>query len=519
MSEYLHYLRRAVGLLSAALLLGGCAGYQAKVAGTVGSAKAGRIDLALAELEKNNTGKDRDLLYYMEKGELLRMQGDFAASTAALAEADAKVREWEEAVKADPSKVIGDIGSFVLNDTTRRYDGRDYEKVFLSVRLAQNHIASGDWDAARVEIKKMHEREAIIAEFRSKELEEAKKGAEEKGVEISSPKEIAGYPVDTLNAPEVLALKNAYESAVANYLAGFVYEALGEPSLAAAGYRKAIEMRGGNTPLIEEALKNLDGSRTRLLAAGVDTLFVVETGNAPAIASRMLPIPLPIPGKNGLRVVMTPISWPVVQENELLASPAQLRINDTTVPLTAMTSIDHMARRAISDEMPGIIARSSIRAIVKGATQAAIQDNAGGVGGAVLSLVAGIAAVATEQADERAWRLLPNGFAVGRAILPFGSHRLTVDSPLGPVTRDIQLSGKYALVSVRHSGPAVYLAQTPFNPLLEPPKIAPAEPVVPVETAAPVASAKAGGKAVKSKTAPAAKAKTASQTPQSRRTQ
>lgn len=503
--------QRWISLLLGIFLLAGCAGYQTRVAGTVDSAQAGRLDLALADLEKNNAGQDKDLLYFLEKGELLRMQGDLTASTAAFAEADAMVRAWEDAVRNDPAKLAGEVGAFILNDTTRRYDGRDYEKVMLSVRLALNYVAEGNWDAARVEIKKMHEREALIAEFRSKELDKARDDAEAKGVAVTSPKEIAGYPVDTLNAPEVLALKNAYESAVANYLAGFVYEALGEPSLAAAGYRKAIEMSGGSSPLIEEALHNLDASRARPLSAGVDTLFIIESGGAPAIVSRTLPIPLPIPGKNGTRIVMTPLAWPVVQASAPLALPDQIRLDDSRIELAPLTFVDHMARRAIADEMPGIIARSAVRAIVKGAAQAALQDNAGGAG-AIIGLVAGIAAIATEQADERVWRLLPNAFSVGRAILPFGTHRLSIDSPLGAFEHEIRLSGKYALVSVRQAGSGVYLAQTPFDPLLEPPAAkATAEPAAtaPTAPAKPEKAAKAPkarSKSVKSQAAATASA-------------
>ena len=44
----------------------------------------------------------------------------------------------------------------------------------------------------------------------------------------SGSKEINGYPVETLNDPEVLALKNGYSNALSHYLAGFLYEVLGE---------------------------------------------------------------------------------------------------------------------------------------------------------------------------------------------------------------------------------------------------------------------------------------------------
>lgn len=484
-----------------AMLLGGCAtGYNSKVGSTIDAVRTGALDAALADLDAKNQGKDKDLLYYLEKGELLRMQGNYGDSVSSWSQADAKVIEWEEAVKTDYAKVLGNVGSFVLNDTTRRYDGRDYEKVLLSTRLALDYVAQGKWDLARVEIKKMHEREAIIAEFRAKDLDDAKAKAEEKGLKATSFKDLQGYPVETLDDPEVKALKNSYESAFANYLAGFVYEALGEPSLAAAGYRKAIEMRGA-TPVLSEALARLDqrtgaaagkqkavkktakGKAVAVEPQGVDTLLIVETGYSPAITSRVLPIPLPIPTKGGLSIVMTPLSWPVVEKGDASVVPGLLTVNGNALPLTLMTSVDQMARRAIADEMPGIIARSSVRAILKGAAQKAIQDNVSGAGGAVLSIMAGVAAVASEQADERTWRTLPGFFSIARSVLPHGKNQLTLGLGGLPVTREVSLSGKHAVVVLRTSGEVVYLSQTPYDES-QLPAVQPAAPAKAVKPAA-----------------------------------
>lgn len=470
-------------LLTGAALLSGCVtgGYHQQVASTLNATKSGAVDVALTDLEEKNPGKDKDLLYYLEKGELLRMKGSAADSRDSWLQADGKVREWEESVKTDPSKVMGDIGSYLINDTTRRYDGRDYEKVLLSVRLALDHLTLGDWDSARVEIKKMHEREAIISEFRSKELDEAKKKSEEKGLKTTSFKELNGYPVETLDAPEVRALKNAYESAIANYLAGFVYEAQGEPSMAAAGYRKAIEMRPGEK-LLEAGLKGLDkrASASRGKKAEVDTLFLVESGHAPAITSRTLPIPLPIPGKNGTQIVLTSLSWPVVEPMDISQVAGSIAVDDKSQPLTLVTSVDPMARRAMSDEMPGIIIRSSIRAITKGAAQKAIQDNSSGMGlaGALLSVAASVATVASEKADERTWRTLPGMYSITRANLTPGSHRVSIDTPLGPVTREVRVSGTHAVVVLRSSGNALYLTQTPYVEPVSSAELKSPEPVV-----------------------------------------
>lgn len=464
---------RSLALLGSLALVSGCAGYSQNMASTMDAVKAGSIDGALSNLEASNTGTEKDLLFYLEKGELLRMKGDYAQSRDTWLQADEKIRLWEDAVKADSSKVLGDIGSVLISDTTRRYDGRDYEKVFVSVRIALDHLALGDFDAARIEVKKMHEREAIIAEFRAKELESVKKESEKKGLKATSFKELDGYPVETLDDPQVKALKNSYESAFANYLAGFVYEALGEPSLAAAGYRKAIEMRPGEATL-EEGLKGLDGrvSQMRQNKPGVDTLFVVETGYAPTIISQTIPIPLPIPTERGLTMVLTALSWPVLQPVDSSVVPSNLILDGKPQPLVLITNADQMARRALADEMPSIIIRSSVRAIAKGVVQKQVQDKAASLGlaGALVGAAASVAAVGTEKADERTWRTLPAFYSVGRAMLPPGTHALSL---AGRPAKEINVSGKHSVIVIRMAGNGLYLAQNPAQNLPEPEIMAP----------------------------------------------
>jgi hypothetical protein len=312
----------------------------------------------------------------------------------------------------------------------------------------------------------MHEREAIIAEFRAKDVESAKEDAQKKGLKATSTKQLAGYPVETLDDPEVRGLTNSYESAFANYLAGFVYEALDEPSLASAGYRKAIELHPGNDTL-ENGLKDLDDrislKRRQNKESGVDTLFVVETGFAPKIESKTLPLILPIPGSGGISMVATPISWPVINPVNTSIVPHTISLDDKPLPLVMITNVDLMARRALSDEMPGIIVRSSIRAVVKGAAQREVQKQASSFGmfGALVSMAAGAVAIATETADTRNWGSLPGFYSVGRMTLTPGAHTVAIDTPRGRETRDIKVSGKQAVVVLHSSTSGLSLAQTP----------------------------------------------------------
>ena len=238
---------RKILIVCIALTLSACKGtlrsYNEESQQTQIQASGKNLDQALANLEKNNT-QEKDLLYYLEKGELLRLDNKISDSRDAWLQADEKIRLWEEAAKNTPETLIGDLGTLVINDKTRRYDGQDYEKIMLSTRLALDHVALGQWDKARTEIKKTHEREAVIAALRAKEVQKLEQQAKTQGITLNT-RDLTGYPVETLNDPAVTALKNSYQSAFSHYLAGFVYEALREPSLAAPGYRKAIELRPG----------------------------------------------------------------------------------------------------------------------------------------------------------------------------------------------------------------------------------------------------------------------------------
>jgi hypothetical protein len=461
-------LIRSFTLLVGIVLLSGCVGYNQQMSNTLAATRSGSLDLALSDLDKNNSNKQNNLLYYLEKGELLRMKGDFAQSRDSWLIADEMIRHWEESAKADPLKILGNVGSVFINDASRRYDGRDYEKVFVSVRLALDHLALGNFDQARTEIKKMHEREAIIAEFRAKDFESAKKESEKKGLKATSYKELNGYPVETLDDPQVKALKNSYESAFANYLAGFVYEALGEPSLAAAGYRKAIEMHPGESTL-EAGLGGLDERISKVRQTGqsilaTDTLMVVETGSAPTITSQTFAIALPLPTKDGFNTVWVPLSWPVIIPTRYFDVTNSITIDTKPQSLVMITNVDQMARRALSDEMPGIIFRSSIRAITKSAAQRAVQKNSDNMGmvGLLFSAAANVAALATENADERSWRTLPAFYSVSRAQLTPGFHTVSINTPNGLITREIHVSGTHAVVVLHTSGNSLYLAQPPY---------------------------------------------------------
>lgn len=442
--------RRLLVAVLASATLAGCANmasHDALVSRMDAGARAGGPGAALKELEASATSDDQRaaLLYNLERGALLRQANRYGDSTDAFLLADTKVKVWEEAAKTDPQKLMGYVGAALISERLKNYEGQDYEKVWLTTSLALNRVAVGNFEDARVDIKRTHEREAVIAEYRAKEtstaVEEAKsKGAEAKGIELN------GYPVETLNDPEVLALRNGYQNALSHYLAGYLYEAMNEPGLAAPGYRQAIELRPG-APLLEEGLRGLDqrtGFTWKRRQKMTDVLFVIEAGNAPARKPRGFTLPIPV----GASIRTVSISYPVIEpSNDALLS--RLTAGGTDLNLERVVDVNVMARRALRDEMPGMIARGMSRALAKAVLQDQMQRQAGALG----AILGAVASAATEQADDRMWRTLPGRVYIARGYLPPGTHRLSVDGrDLGA---DVTLDGQYAVVPLRITDSAI----------------------------------------------------------------
>ena len=149
--------------------------YDDELKETVKLVNNGSVKQAINLLEKNNEPgvitKDKDILYYFENGELLTLDNNYAAGRDSWLKADEYVRQWEDAVNTDAAQMLGSVGSYLVNDKTRRYEGQDYEKVMLSTNLTLNHIMLGNYDLARIEMKKTYEREKLIESFREKEYD------------------------------------------------------------------------------------------------------------------------------------------------------------------------------------------------------------------------------------------------------------------------------------------------------------------------------------------------------------
>jgi hypothetical protein len=173
----------------------------------------------------------------------------------------------------------------------------------------------------------------------------------------------------------------------------------------------------------------------------------VQSGLAPARDSIRVPLPLPISGN----VVITPLSFPIIKPDTSTTPFAQIGVNGQQLNLTLLNSSTAMSRRALRDDMPGIIVRTTVRAVTRGVAQKQINET-----NPLAGLAVGITSAVLEGADTRTWRTLPDNTQVVRLRLKKGEHQVTLPSAVGGSVVKITVDQRYQVISLRAVGSQVF---------------------------------------------------------------
>ena len=128
-----------------------CATYYQKRIEFQKSFSAGDLEGAKAFLDKNKKAaekKDR-LLYFMDKGVVEHMLGNYAESNEAFEQAYMFMEDYR--------KIFGsDALALITNPMTKPYTGEDFEVVLIHYYKALNFIMMGDLKTALVEVKRIN---------------------------------------------------------------------------------------------------------------------------------------------------------------------------------------------------------------------------------------------------------------------------------------------------------------------------------------------------------------------------
>lgn len=386
--------------LGALLALSGCATFTEQFSGVEHKMIQGHPDQALSMLEKD-PGPERDrVLYLLNRAMLQRMNGKLEDSNASLEQAKTIIKQLYA------TSVTETAGSLTVNDATRSYTGAPYEQVMVHLIEALNYLQLGKLDDARVEVLQM--------DVRLRELHQEKRSA-------------------------------YMEDAFGRYLAGMIYEDLGEYSDAMISYRKAFQayerqQKDFHVPVphgLQLALLRLSkrmgldneeknyASRFNIHEFETVTqrrdqgrlVLILGNGLAPRIHEKSITIRDHIHGQ----VHRIALPYYSNRDNRPLLGGMSIKADGHEQQASLVDNIDAVAKKSLEEEMPTIRARALARAVAKAnmvnATKRKNDQNH-----PMLGLLANVFTVATERADTRSWVTLPSDFYLASMSLPPGHY-------------------------------------------------------------------------------------------------
>lgn len=447
-------------ILATTLLLVGCASNPFSSYKNISDQQIAKINTgaAASAMKPEETS---DMLYNMQYGLLTRMNQQYPTSNIYFGRAQDVMSLWANSwLDTTGGKASLETRSLLLNDSSNAYQPRGYERSFTAMYYALNFIDLNDFANARVEIKKMYELEEATKIYNqalyTKYEIDSEKDRQDQTSNYLYQQIVKNYDFTDINSPRVLALKNSYQNAFGQYLAGFVFEALGEPSLSRPGYLNAGKLNPTNT-LIQQSINNLDNG-VQPKSNTTDLLIVEEVGHAPQIQSveAHVAIDLNFVGTNRDCINVINIFYPKLVPDDSNAPLYPYQLDSRSMMPLPMVDVNLMAARALHDETPHIISRNIAAAIRNIATAQASCSVSDPLVGAILNIGGAVGGVLLDTADERILTLLPSKININRVNLPYGKHTITVQINGHTHTQEIILNQPYQILAFRIFGDQVF---------------------------------------------------------------
>lgn len=352
------------------------------------------------------------LLYYFDRAALLQRLQNYQASSRDLEQAELLIEEFTV------TSITQATTSFLVNDMTMDYSGEDFEQVMVNAINALNYLYDQDYQGAGVEARKVNTRLVVLN--------------------------------DKYEGKAVYK-----EDAFARYLSAFAHEALGDYNSAYIDYKKAYQgfkdyhrFFSMPIPMMIRAdllrLARWQGfeddyqywrkefgrklpTPSRRPVQQAELMLVVYDGLIPSKRTKYVAAPITTPDDKPytLKVAFPEFAprEPAISRVRIGTPAGKIYVSQVVEPLSSIAyknleqRLGLIAAKAIARATAKYIAAYQVRRATKSSDQ--------GVN-LLVGLATNIFTMATEQADTRSWRTLPNRFHIIRLPLEPGRHELEV---------------------------------------------------------------------------------------------
>jgi len=423
--------------------------------------------LATASLnDRKKTFKDEELLQ-ISTFSRYGIKGDLTKSSSGFLSVDKKISGWEKTTSEKMNSSLSEFISYSFGNfgDTSAYEPRPFESTLLSFNLALNHSISGYNDLAAIEARKIGEKENFIERLNIKTLEAIK---EQQSIDfdlgpdaraISKIEMIEDYPIEIFKpAKNEIQIRNSYQSAAANFLAGYIFESEGDKSLASPAYIKSIELMP-NSKIFVDSLLNLDKKKNTQNSS--DVLFIFELGLAPRLVTKKYRFDV----ATNMGRKFTAITLPVIDDFDKKPDKlGQAYIDEKQLNIELTADIRQLINRDLRDSMPKYLTMATSKALLELSSQMSLSFFSKGLqktdrglsrllGSAMLTALYG-----RGDFDVRTWDSLPESIYMARARVAYGEHEVGFQPRSMPNKIKVTIDKPYQIVNIRIIDKNAFLA-------------------------------------------------------------
>jgi uncharacterized protein len=390
---------------------------------------------------KGSAYKEKDrVLYYLDVGMLYHYAGRYEESNEALSEAEFAIEELYT------NSISKSVGSGVLNDNAQDYDGETYEDLYINVFKALNYIGLNDTENALVEVRRLNNKMNLLQDKYDALYDEYNRSGEETQANVDK------------------VINDFHNNALARYLGVILYRAMGDyddaridldyfnqsflnqPLLYPFPISTAPEIRpreGSAIPVNVFAFTGQSPGK-KSVTYYIDTMsnslfFSTVDQNEDDYLRELADIDgMIVPGLNyGFHMKL---QFPKMFDRGIEINRIEVYADGQLVGQLGLTEdIEHIAQMTFAKELPLIVGKTITRAVVKGvakevgqyATDSVIDDQIGGLGGALLKIAVNaatdVAVDATENADLRVSNFFPAKAYTGEFYLEPGTYDFSIN--------------------------------------------------------------------------------------------
>jgi len=355
---------------------------------------------------------------FIDKGLLEHYAGNYANSSQDLQEAERLIQE------AFTKSVTASIASYIANDNTKEYPGEDFEDIYINVFNALNYYNRGNIDGALVEIRKLTVSSGKL-DMLSRKYENARQSSGRGATET-----LGSFGMSMNDALPQGKPVNFSNSALARYLSALFYLSDGNIDSARIEFEQLQAAFASNSKVYYHPFpKSVADART--VPTGKARLNIIGfTGLSPVKEEGRFPVLFKLPYSS--------LCQPILKLPVFVKRPSVINRVEVVVEggdkfsLELLEDMGAVVEETYNARFKDVFYKTFIRVLTKYAAvvvsaNIAREQSGSNLAGLAAAIAGKATADATEGADIRMSRYIPDKAYIGGINLNPGTYNITVN--------------------------------------------------------------------------------------------